>query len=279
MATLGRSGDEALAARFARALARGAHGGRASRSTTRRCSTSTPIRRTRSSAIARWPSGADVVARLGARHHSRRCRATGVAACGKHFPGHGDTGTDSHLELPLVEHPPDRLRAVEFEPFRAAIEAQVAIIMTAHVFVPALDEERPATLSPRDRAGHVPRGARVRGRHPQRRPRDEGHHRAYRCPRRPSRRLQAGCDGVLICSGDLDTQAATLEALIHAVEDRRDCATRLDDALSGCGGRRSVSCAERPAIRRAHRRALRARARPRRTPGDRGGDGALPVMS
>jgi len=47
-----------------------------------------------------------------------------------------------HLELPLVEHPPDRLRAIEFVPFRAAVQADVATIMTAHVLVPALDEDR-----------------------------------------------------------------------------------------------------------------------------------------
>ena len=91
---------------------------------------------------------ADEVARLGSAI-IRGLQAEGVAACGKHFPGHGDTSTDSHVDLPLVEHPPDRLRAVEFEPFRAAVREQVAFIMTAHVFVPALDEERPATLSPR----------------------------------------------------------------------------------------------------------------------------------
>jgi beta-N-acetylhexosaminidase len=82
---------------------------------------------------------ADDVARAGRRDRAR-------AAGGGHrrvrqaFPGHGDTSTDSHLELPLVEHPPDRLRAVEFVPFRRAIEAGVATIMTAHVLVPSLDE-------------------------------------------------------------------------------------------------------------------------------------------
>ena len=79
---------------------------------------------------------------------SRRCRQAGIAACGKHFPGHGDTTTDSHHELPLIEHAPDRLDAVELVPFRAAIEADVASIMTAHILIPAYDEERPATLSP-----------------------------------------------------------------------------------------------------------------------------------
>ena len=91
---------------------------------------------------------AEDVARLGTVI-IKTLQASGVAACGKHFPGHGDTSTDSHFELPLVEHPPDRLRAVEFEPFRAAIAAQVAFIMTAHVLVPSLDDERPSTLSPK----------------------------------------------------------------------------------------------------------------------------------
>lgn len=72
----------------------------------------------------------------------------GVAACAKHFPGHGDTSSDSHLELPRLEHDLDRLRAVELPPFRAAIEAGVASIMTAHVLFPRLDAKRPATLSP-----------------------------------------------------------------------------------------------------------------------------------
>jgi beta-N-acetylhexosaminidase len=75
-------------------------------------------------------------------------QSAGVAACAKHFPGHGDTHTDSHLELPRLPHDLDRLRAVELEPFRAAVEAKVASIMTAHVVFEAIDRKRPATLSP-----------------------------------------------------------------------------------------------------------------------------------
>ena len=77
----------------------------------------------------------------------------GIAAAGKHFPGHGDTGVDSHLDLPVCDLPPDRLRAVEFVPFRAAIDARVAFMLTCHVLYPAFDEEHPATLSPRHRPG------------------------------------------------------------------------------------------------------------------------------
>jgi beta-N-acetylhexosaminidase len=71
-----------------------------------------------------------------------------VAACAKHFPGHGDTITDSHHELPRLPHDLSRLREVELPPFRAAIEAGVAAIMTAHVLFSAIDPRRPATLAP-----------------------------------------------------------------------------------------------------------------------------------
>ena len=66
-------------------------------------------------------------------------QAEGVIAVGKHFPGHGDTGTDSHVSLPAVLHDRARLEAVEFVPFKAAIRANVAGIMSAHITFPAID--------------------------------------------------------------------------------------------------------------------------------------------
>ena len=71
-----------------------------------------------------------------------------VVACGKHFPGHGDTNSDSHKELPIVSATRERLERIEFPPFRRAIANGVATMMTAHVLYRALDENRPATLSP-----------------------------------------------------------------------------------------------------------------------------------
>ncbi|HEX9118818.1 MAG TPA: beta-N-acetylhexosaminidase, partial [Anaerolineae bacterium] len=75
----------------------------------------------------------------------------GVAAVGKHFPGHGDTAVDSHLALPVVPHDRARLEAIEFVPFRAAMAARIAGIMSAHITFPAVDPTPglPATLSPR----------------------------------------------------------------------------------------------------------------------------------
>ncbi len=70
-----------------------------------------------------------------------------VLACGKHFPGHGDTSTDSHFELPTVSASRHRLEEIELEPFRYAINHGLQAMMTAHVHYPALDPTYPATLS------------------------------------------------------------------------------------------------------------------------------------
>ncbi|GIH77662.1 glycoside hydrolase family 3 protein [Planobispora longispora] len=75
-------------------------------------------------------------------------QSAGVAACVKHFPGHGATRQDSHLEIPLVDASMELLRERELVPFRAAIEAGTMSVMTAHVRVPALTGDLPATLSP-----------------------------------------------------------------------------------------------------------------------------------
>ncbi len=71
----------------------------------------------------------------------------GVIPCGKHFPGHGDTTTDSHHVLPVVDADRTRLDDVELEPFRQAIRRGLPAIMSAHVRYPALDADAPATLS------------------------------------------------------------------------------------------------------------------------------------
>lgn len=89
----------------------------------------------------------DVVAELGVAA-IRGFQGKGIVACGKHFPGHGDTSTDSHKELPVVKASAEVLFERELPPFRRAIAEGLASIMTAHVVYPALDAQRPATLSP-----------------------------------------------------------------------------------------------------------------------------------
>ena len=143
----------------------------------------------------------------------------GVAACAKHFPGHGDARTDSHKELPVVEHDPERLRAHEMAPFRAAVAAEVAAVMTAHVVYPALDEGRPATLSRtivdgilRREWGH--RGLVVT---------DDLEMGAIAADRTVEQAavdaIACGCDTVLVCGASIERHASVLEAIIHAVED------------------------------------------------------------
>ncbi len=177
----------------------------------------------------------ETVAKLG-RVIIEELQRAGIAACGKHFPGHGDTATDSHVELPIIEHPPDRLRAVEFVPFKAAIEADVAFIMTAHVLALSLDGDRPATMSPRivkdilrDELGF--RGVIIS---------DDLEMKAITSTYPPGEAavaaIAAGCDNVLMCGQgthvDVALQVEALEALIHAVEEQRLSLKQIDAALA-----------------------------------------------
>lgn len=91
------------------------------------------------------------------------CRAEGLLATAKHFPGHGNTSRDSHAEVPVVPADRAELEAVDLVPFRAAIESEVDLVMTAHVVYPALDAVRPATLSPEILRGVLRGQLRFRG--------------------------------------------------------------------------------------------------------------------
>jgi beta-N-acetylhexosaminidase len=229
MATLGRSGDASLAERFARALAAELTAVGITLDYAPVLDVHTNPKNPVIGDRALSETAADV-ARLGSAI-IRGLQGGGIAACGKHFPGHGDTSTDSHVELPLVEHPPDRLRAVEFLPFRAAVEAHVATIMTAHILVPALDEHRPATLSKDIVTGILRNELRYQGVILS----DDLEMHAiaarYEVPSAAVLAIAAGCDGVLICSGDHAVQAAALEALVHAIEDERLSLTQVEDSL------------------------------------------------
>lgn len=78
----------------------------------------------------------------------RALQDAGIKACAKHFPGHGDTDRDSHVELPVLRHGLDRLGHTELIPFRSAIENRVSMVMVGHLRVDAIDPDHPATLSP-----------------------------------------------------------------------------------------------------------------------------------
>src|SRR5262245_24626674 len=229
MATLGRSGDVTLAERFAKALATELKTVGVTLDYAPVLDVHTNPKNPVIGDRALGEKAADV-ATLGAAI-IRTLQAEGIAACGKHFPGHGDTSTDSHVELPIVEHPPDRLRQVEFLPFKAAVGAGVATIMTAHVLVPSIDERRPATLSRRVVYDLLREELRYEGVILSDDLEMKAVAKEYAVPRAATLAIGAGCDGVLICSGDHDTQAAALEAIVHAVEDESLSMKRIDDAL------------------------------------------------
>jgi beta-N-acetylhexosaminidase len=145
----------------------------------------------------------------------------GVLACGKHFPGHGDTDRDSHLELPVLRQDLAALEARELRPFRAAIRAGIPMIMTAHLMLPALDAHAPVTLSRRINQGLLREqlgfeGVIVTD--------DIGMHAVSKLFEDPSaavRVFAAGADLLMVCAHWTDTDRCRgfARALIHALSD------------------------------------------------------------
>jgi beta-N-acetylhexosaminidase len=154
-----------------------------------------------------------------------------VVACGKHFPGHGDTTVDSHKELPVVEAPRERLEAVEFPPFRRAVAQGVVSMMTAHVLYRALDPELPATLSPAIISNFLRRELQYDGVVLT----DDLEMHAiidhYGVGDAAVRAVLAGCDVLLICK-DRDREIAAFEAVAQAVEAGTISPERLDQSVA-----------------------------------------------
>ena len=230
MATLGRSGDAVLAERFARALAAELRAVGISLDFT----PVLDIQTNRDNSVIgdrAISERAEEVARLGSVI-IRALQGEGIAACGKHFPGHGDTSVDSHDGLPVVEHPPDRIDRVELVPFKAAIDADVAAIMTAHILVPALDDQRPASLSPRIVDGMLKGSLAYRGVVVTDDLAMKAISARYTVPEAAAAAIGAGCDLVLLCSPDPAAQVAAMEAIIYAVEDGLIPFKRVENALT-----------------------------------------------
>jgi beta-N-acetylhexosaminidase len=100
-----------------------------------------PVTRDRS-----FGSDPNLVARMGAAF-DRGLRSRGVLSCTKHFPGHGDAAVDPHLDLPVFAGTMERLESAELVPFAAAVASGVPMVMTAHILLPQIDAENPASLS------------------------------------------------------------------------------------------------------------------------------------
>lgn len=152
-----------------------------------------------------------------------------VAACAKHFPGHGDVDVDSHLDLPFSDVSRRRLQDVELRPFRRAAEIGVATIMTAHVLYRDLDDQYPATLSPtiiRELLrGELKYDGVVFG--------DDLEMKAVAAKwsygEAAALSAEAGCDVLLVCT-EIDAQVEAMEGLIRAAESDRLKTADRDDA-------------------------------------------------
>lgn len=152
-----------------------------------------------------------------------------VIGCAKHFPGHGDTETDSHLALPRVSADRERIESVELAPFARAATAGVPMVMTAHVIFDALDPSLPATLSPRV-VGDLLRG-------------ELGYRGVvvsddldmaaiadhWGIAEAAERAILAGCDVLLLCR-DAGHQIEAYEGLIRAAERRAELRGRIEAA-------------------------------------------------
>ncbi len=229
MNVLGRSGDIQLASKFAVALAAEL---RAVGVTLNFAPVLDIHTNPKNSVIGDRALGTDAstVAKLGAAiiHGFQN---GGIAACGKHFPGHGDTVDDSHIKLPVIEHDLERLRRVEMLPFRAAVEAGVAFIMTAHLLIPSIDKKNVTTFSKRILEGMLRKELGFQGVILGDDLEMKSVSATQTVPDAAVQAVIAGCDGILICSGEIETQVAALEALLYAIEDGRISRSRIEDVL------------------------------------------------
>jgi beta-N-acetylhexosaminidase len=193
---------------------------------------------------------------------ARAMEAAGVLPCGKHFPGHGDTATDSHFELPRIDHDLARLERVELAPFAAAARAGMPMIMTAHVVFAAIDPDQPATLSSRVIDGVLRKRMGYDGVVIS----DDLDMKAIvdhiGVGDAAVRAIAAGCDALLVCR-DLAHQDEARAALIAAGERDSALRARIGEAAARVRAvkRRHADCATRaPAADRAQIGAVAHRA-------------------
>ena len=182
----------------------------------------------------------EVVARLGVAFMVGM-QASGIASCGKHFPGHGDTTLDSHIGLPTVDTPMQRLHDTELRPFRAAIDAGIDAIMSAHIVVACVDPQIPATLCDGILNGMLRKmmgfdgvvfsddlemGAIAQ---------------RYDTGTAAVRAVRAGCDVLLICKSE-ERQAVAHEALVHEAESNQQFLQQCKRAAYRCRALRKRRC-------------------------------------
>lgn len=151
-----------------------------------------------------------------------------VSATAKHFPGHGDTGTDSHYALPLIDHTRAEWEKIDAPPFRAAIKAGVDAIMTAHIVFPAFDDSGdPSTLSHQVLTGVLRDELKFTGVIATDSLRMEGVRQKYDDAEIAIRAVEAGADVLL----DPQQPALQIQAVIDAVRSGRVTEQRIDESV------------------------------------------------
>ncbi|GAA4902023.1 beta-N-acetylhexosaminidase [Stackebrandtia albiflava] len=198
----------------------------------------------------------------------RGLQQAGVAACAKHFPGHGATSVDSHLTVPTVDVSLDVLRRRELVPFQAVIDAGIQVIMSGHIRVPALTGDAPGTLSHAAMTGLLREEMGFDGVIVTDAMEMQGASGATGMPEAIVRALMAGCD--LICTGGESQKAGPMTELVHATADavadavvsgrmpleRLESAVARGDALRAWQREHHAAAANRPLGLEAARRAL-----------------------
>ncbi|MFI6285389.1 glycoside hydrolase family 3 protein [Streptomyces sp. NPDC051018] len=174
---------------------------------------------------------------LAARHtvaYVEGLQSSGVAACVKHFPGHGDTNVDSHHAMPRIDADLDTLHARELPPFREAIAAGSKAVMSAHILLPALDSERPATLSPQILTGLLREELGFGGLIVTDGMEMQAISSVYGIERGSVLAIAAGADAICVGGGlcDEDTVLRLRDALVQAVRDGDLPEERLADAAA-----------------------------------------------
>lgn len=177
---------------------------------------------------------------------ARGLHAASILGCGKHFPGHGDTDTDSHLALPRLNHDMARLESIELVPFRRAIAAGIPMLMTAHIVFSALDDDVPATLSHRVMTELLRKRLGFRGIAVS----DDMDMRAisahYGIEDAAVRAIRSGCDALLLCKRR-DHQRHAYEALVRAAEADSDMRERVGRAAERIRAAKRRHAATKPA--------------------------------
>ena len=162
----------------------------------------------------------------------RGLQSAGVMGCGKHFPGHGDTSVDSHLAMPLVDKSEAEFRKTELPSFAAAIQAGIEAVMTAHVVLPAVDEERqPATVSKKILTGLLREEMGFQGVVISDGMEMKAVMDLYGIEEATLRAINAGCDMALICHS-AEQASSTAEYLMRALGDGRLNPETLEDRVN-----------------------------------------------